>query len=80
MSDRFKWLAPVIVIAASLLLPLGAYTAAYFGLGKKGMVGDGVTVIRVYESKPLSVIFAPAAAMESCVTGCHVIATCYDEP
>jgi hypothetical protein len=79
MSERAKWLAPALSIAAILVAMLAAYTTAYFWLGKKLAIGDGVTVIRVYNSSAVAVMFIPAAAVESWVTGLNVEAGNYDD-
>lgn len=72
---RYKLRTLMIVLA---LGPMGlAYVGGYFWLGNKGMVGDGVTVLRIYDSKYLAGLFVPAAMVESVVTGCDVIATRY---
>ena len=54
-------------MVALLLLTLGTYAAGYFWLGTYSM-DDGVTVIRVYDSKAVTFFFAPAATVESSLT------------
>ena len=67
MNSSSKVLAPAIATVALLLLTLGTYTAGYFWLGTYSR-DDGVTVIRVYDSKAVMFFFAPAAAVESSIT------------
>jgi hypothetical protein len=80
MEKRSKAAAPAMAVTITLLLPLGVYSAGYFWLCPSGKFGNGTEASRIYESKSLARIFAPAAAVEGCVTGCPVSTGWYMEP
>jgi hypothetical protein len=61
-------IAPALVSASLLLVPLGAYTAAYLSLGMNATTQDGSSVIRIYRSKPLMILFTPAATVDGWMT------------
>jgi hypothetical protein len=77
MSALSKSLAPSIAVAALVLIPLCSYGAGYLWLGKKGMLGDGLTVVRVYDSAYVAAVYKPAAAIESWATGANVKTSYY---
>ena len=67
MEWERKIVAPFVVAVLVLLLLL-AYVAGYFWLCETRIAGAGVTVIRTYPSKVLSVIYSPAARVEEWLT------------
>jgi hypothetical protein len=78
MTSRPSSFAPLLTIAAILLLPLGAYVASYFWLGE---YSDLKTYgrYRVFENDPLKTIYLPMAFLESKFRGDEVTAMSWDE-
>ena len=82
MTFRSSIAAPVLVVIAVLLLLLGAYVGAYFGLCEHAatfsrpepMWGMG----RYYSARWKCQAFAPAAWVESRVMRCQVILVCLE--
>jgi len=69
MFERSSACASAILAAVLLLPPLvGVYAAGYLLLGRTGARRDGRTVVRLYRSKPLKILFTPAAATDSWIT------------
>jgi hypothetical protein len=73
MERRRCEFLPAFVIATVILLTSPSlYGWAYISLSDKIMSVDGRFAIRAYRSKPLAVLFRPAAAIEGLVEGCSV--------
>jgi hypothetical protein len=73
MRENRTFAAPILIAVLILTALAAPYVAGYFWLSEKGMLGDGVTVIRTYASKALAVVYWPAAFVEGCVTDCRVL-------
>jgi hypothetical protein len=66
--ERKSSAAPVLIVLGALLLPLVAYVAGYFWLGRVDYMDDATTpnsiVIRSYPYAWQVVIFTPASKLE----------------
>lgn len=77
MEDRRSILqAPILAVALVALL-LVIYVSGFYLLGSIGAVGP--TRFHVYKSKWLSLLFTPAAAVESRILGCEVYSAYTEE-
>jgi hypothetical protein len=82
MDDKRSSTAPVLIAIALLLLPLTCYVSAYF-LRSEVMMDtmlpsdpDGY-MVRAFAGELEAALFAPAAAVESLVTGKGVTITTF---
>jgi hypothetical protein len=67
MTSRSSTAAPILAVLAVVLVTLGAYVGGYVWLGSYGSGSDAI--VRVYAQDWQVSLFAPAARIESLITG-----------
>lgn len=77
MDTRRSTIQAPLMAVALLALLLTIYVSGFYLLGSIGTVGP--TRFHVYKSKWLSLLFTPAAAVESRILGCEVYSAYTEE-
>jgi len=86
MNQRTSFIAPLLVVMIGVLVPLLLYVGGYFWLGTyiEGQIlnlsGNSVEIgQRIYDHPWQKSLFAPAARLESIVTGRQVCTHLHEE-
>ncbi len=78
MDTRRSTIQGPLLAVALLVLLLVIYVSGFYLLGRIGT--SGAVRFHVYKSQWLSLLFTPAAAVESRILGCEVYSAYTEEP